>query len=250
MRTPSLSFAEGITTANLGKPDVGRALEQHAAYVEALRGCGLEVMSLPADEDFPDSTFVEDTAVLTAKWGVIARPGASSRMGEILPMRKVLETRFTDLTAIEAPGTLDGGDVCEWEGEFWVGLSGRTNEEGAAQFKRIVEAHGATCQIIDIQKVPGLLHLKTAVARVAPGLMVASGPVRLDAALSGLEVVEPGEGESYAANCVRVNDRVLVAAGHPNLTNALKNKGLTVVEVEMSEFQKMDGGLSCLSLRY
>lgn len=133
VRQPSRNLIHGITTANLGKPDFARALRQHAVYSQALKACGLEVIELKADERFPDSTFVEDTAVLSERVAVIGRAGALSRQGEEESIAALLQTFFSNVEHIRAPGTLEGGDVLRVGDRFYVGISSRTNEEGAAQ---------------------------------------------------------------------------------------------------------------------
>ena len=129
---PAGNFAEGLTTVSLGRPVFERALEQHRAYCEALEAAGLRVITLEADAEYPDSTFVEDAAVVTPEWAVITRPGAASRSGEIVRMAEVLAEYYQTLDAIRDPGTVDGGDVCEIGNRFVIGISERTNEEGAA----------------------------------------------------------------------------------------------------------------------
>ncbi|MFO0592343.1 MAG: arginine deiminase family protein [Polyangiaceae bacterium] len=250
VRTPSATYADGLTTAGLGAPEIALALAQHRAYVEALRSCGVEVTVLPPEDGYPDSTFVEDTAVLTSAWGIVARPGAPSRLGEADRMRPVLAERFADLGAIEAPGTLDGGDICEAGERFFIGLSHRTNEAGATQLADFLAARGRPSTIVDLRAVPGLLHLKSGIAAVAPDTMVVVSAFLRHPAFSEYNLIPVDAAEGYAANCVRVNDRVLVAEGYPRLEAALRGAGLSPLPLDMSEFRKMDGGLSCLSLRY
>jgi dimethylargininase len=250
VRTPGRTFAQGITTAGLGAPDLGLALVQHEAYVAALRACGLEVTVLPPDAAHPDSTFVEDTAVLTAEWAITTRPGAASRAGEVESIREALRARFPALGAIEPPGTLDGGDICEAGGRFFLGLSDRTNEEGCAQLAAFLAARGHASEIVDIRPIPGLLHLKTGMTAVDAETLVVIDALANHPAFSSYQRIHVSPEEAYAANCVRVNDRVLIAAGFPKLEASLRSAGLSPLALEMSEFRKMDGGLSCLSLRF
>lgn len=249
VRTPCPTFADGLTTAGLGEPDVARALQQHGAYVDALRACGLRVTVLPPDPRHPDSTFVEDTAVLTAEGAILARPGAPSRTGEVESMREVLTPLFETLGAIVAPGTLDGGDICEVGPRFLIGLSHRTNEAGAAQLADWLSARGRPGTIVDIRGLPGLLHLKSGIAAIDAQTLVATDALASHPALSEYGLIRVAPEEGYAANCVRLNDHVLIAAGYPILEAALRDAGFSPFAVEMSEFRKMDGGLSCLSLR-
>ncbi|HET7904679.1 MAG TPA: N(G),N(G)-dimethylarginine dimethylaminohydrolase [Candidatus Eisenbacteria bacterium] len=250
VRPPSANFAHGLTTADLGVPDHRLALAQHAAYAEALERCGLDVIRLPDDPRHPDATFVEDTAVLTPRAAILTRPGAPSRAGEVEGVRAALAPWYPEPLEIMAPGTLDGGDVCETERGFLVGISDRTNEEGAAQLARHLAVHGAPSTFLDVRGVQGILHLKSGVSSLGDGRVAAIDAFAGHPALRGYEVVPVASEESYAANCVRVNGRVLVAAGFPRFERALRALGVEMLALDVSEFAKMDGGLSCLSLRF
>jgi dimethylargininase len=249
VRPPAASFADGLTTAGLGAPDLSLALTQHAMYCAALEQLGVGVTALPTDAAFPDSTFVEDTAVITAQGPIIARPGAPSRAGEATVMRQVLEARFGTVAAIAAPATLDGGDICQADRTFFIGLSHRTNEEGARQLATWLGCAGYSATVIDIRRNDALLHLKSGIAWLGGRILVVAEALADHPALAGYRrIVVPAE-ETYAANCVRVNDAVLIASGYPAVVAEVAALGHRVVTLDMSEFQKMDGGLSCLSLR-
>ncbi len=250
VRPPSANFADGLTTVALGAPDVARALRQHEAYVDALRACGLEVERLPADPRYPDGTFVEDTAVVTPRGVILTRPGAPSRAGEVEAIRAAIERDFPRPDRIEAPGTLDGGDVCEAGERFLVGLSERTNEEGARQLAVRLAAAGIETDLVDVRGVPGILHLKSGLSYLGRGRVAAIPALAAHPALRRYEVVPIAPEEAYAANAVVVNDRILVADGYPDFARRLKEIGERPLAVPMSEFRKMDGGLSCLSLRF
>lgn len=250
VRLPGRNFADGLTTAGLGLPQYSRALEQHALYCEALKECGLAFTTLEADLRFPDSTFVEDTAVLTARGAVLTRPGAPSREGEVAAIRATIENLFPTVYEIHAPGTLDGGDICQAEEHFFVGLSQRTNEEGAGQLAAHLAALGYTSSVVDVRGMPGILHLKSGISYIGNRALVAIEEMAGNQAFTGYEFIRVTAEESYAANCVRVNHRVLVAAGHPRLIEELAERGFNPLALDLSEFQKMDGGLSCLSLRF
>ena len=247
---PCASFAGGLTAAGLGAPNLDRALEQHERYCEALERFGVELTRLAPDPRHPDSTFVEDTAVLAARCAVITRPGAISRRGETKAVREALEPFYGTFYEIEAPGTMDGGDVCEAGEHFFIGISERTNKEGARQLAGFLSSSGYTSAFIDVRGFAGLLHLKSGLAFLGDRWLV------VDEALAGLKEfsdyrllqVEPAE--KYAANCVRINDHVLLASGYPKIEARLRGLGMNVVALDMSEFRKMDGGLSCLSLRF
>lgn len=243
-------FADGLTTAGLGAPELARARAQHAAYVEALRACGLDVAVLPADPRFPDSPFVEDTAVLLRSAAVLARPGASSRAGETAAIAAEIRARFPIVRAIEAPGTLDGGDVCDAGRRVFIGVSERTNEAGARQLAAIVESEGREATLVDVRDVPGILHLKSGIASLGEDRLLAVEGLAHHPAFADFEIARVCHDEAYAANALRIGETVLIAAGFPRLSETLGALGFPVVALEMSEFRKMDGGLSCLSLRW
>ena len=250
VRTPSVNFADGLTSVDLGKPNYELALEQHAAYCRALEECGLSLTRLTADERYPDSTFVEDAAVLTERGAVITRPGAASRLGEIEDIRNVLLDHYPRVFEIGEPGTLDGGDVCEAGGKFIIGVSQRTNEHGAAQLAAFLNEFGYDSTLIDIRGLSNILHLKSGLAYLGGNRMLVIDELKKLTQLSDYEAVDVDSAEAYAANCLSVNEQILVAAGFPLLERRLRNLGYKTVALDMSEFEKMDGGLSCLSLRF
>jgi dimethylargininase len=249
VRPPAATFADGITTSGLGAPDLALALEQHEAYCRTLADLGLSLHRLPPDPAFPDSTFVEDTAIITSRGAILTRPGAPSRAGEVTAMGAALERWFPELGRIEQPGTVDGGDVCEAGDHFFIGVSHRTNAEGAAQLAAWLKARGFGSSLIDIRKVPGILHLKTGLSWLAGRQLIAWPEIAGHQAFRGWEILEVPKGEEYAANSIGVNGSFLVASGFPRTAVLLRGQG-AVLELEMSEYQKMDGGLSCLSVRW
>lgn len=250
VRPPAPNFSQGLTTAGLGAPDYERALKQHEAYCAALAQCGLTITRLDPDPDFPDSTFVEDTAILTSRCAIFARPGAPSRRGEVASTRRSLAHFFPALTAIESPGTVDGGDVCEAGNHFFIGLSERTNEAGAQQLAELLAPFGYSCTFVNILDIPGLLHLKSGLAYLGDNRLVIAEALAGRAEFTSYDQIIVSCAEEYAANCVTVNDHVLVAAGYPSFTAKLRALGYQTITLDMTEFQKMDGGLSCLSLRF
>ncbi len=250
VRPPGASFANGLTTAGLGAPDLTKAIEQHELYCEALVSLGLDLTRLPPDPAFPDSTFVEDTAVLLGDRAVLTRPGAESRAGEVKAIAEALAPFFPLLRAIEPPGTLDGGDVCEAGEHAFIGISRRTNEAGARQLAEIFAEAGKTTDLVDIRETRAILHLKSGSAHLDENRLVAIEELADREVFRRWELVRVPPGEEYAANCVRVNDSILVPAGFPGLEAKLRALGYATHALAMSEFQKMDGGLSCLSLRF
>jgi dimethylargininase len=250
VRPPASNFAAGLTSQDLGRPSFEKALEQHAAYCQALRQCGLELIELPADLAYPDSCFVEDVAILTPRGAILTRPGAASREGEVQAMRPVLADLYDHLAEITAPGTLDGGDICEAGEHFFIGVSQRTNAAGAKQLADFLAQLGYTSDLVDIHGVRGILHLKSGIAYLGEGRLALIEALAGHPAFQGYDVIRLEPEENYAANCVRVNDYVITAAGYPHFHRALQAAGYKPLALEMSEYQKMDGGLSCLSLRF
>jgi dimethylargininase len=250
VRPPAVNFADGLSSADLGKPNFEKALKQHEHYCGALRECGLELMHLEADARFPDSTFVEDTAILTPRAAIITRPGAHSRAGEVVGTERALRNVYSRFRAITAPGTVDGGDVCAVDGHFFIGLSERTNEQGAGQLAGFLEEEGFTSALVDIRGVPGILHLKSGISYLSDNRLVLIDALVGHAAFNGYEIVRVAPQENYAANFLRVNAHVIVSAGHPQFETTVRGFGYPVIALDMSEFEKMDGALSCLSLRF
>jgi dimethylargininase len=251
VRPPAANFAAGIASAiGGGDPDVTVALAQHERYCETLRDCGLQLTRLAADFRHPDSTFIEDTAVLTAGAAIVTRPGAASRLAEAAATLESLRGFFGTVHEINAPGTLDGGDVCEIDGDFVIGLSARTNEEGARQLAALLADLGHKPVVVDIRGSKTLLHLKSGLSYLGDGVFVVSADAPLGDALERYDLIRVSPTEGYAANCIRVNDYIVIAAGYPQLLATLTARGYRVAALAMSEFKKMDGGLSCLSLRF
>jgi dimethylargininase len=250
VRIPGRNFSDGLTTVDLGVPDYETALLQHAWYCRALVECGLHVTTLDADLRHPDSTFVEDTAILTRRGAILTRPGASSRAGEVAAIGGIVRSLFPVALEIESPGTVDGGDICEAEDHFFIGLSQRTNEEGARQLAEHLAGLGYSSSTIDVRQMTSILHLKSGISYIGNNTMVVMEEMAGNEQFRPYNLIRVTAEESYGANSVRVNNRVLVAAGYPHLEAELAARGFACLALEMSEFRKMDGGLSCLSLRY
>jgi dimethylargininase len=250
LRAPGANFADGITSSTEGAPRFEAALAQHAAYARALEGLGLAIEILPADPDHPDGVFVEDTAIVTAEGAIVTRPGAAARAGETAAIARALGAHFPELHAIAAPGTVDGGDICETDEVVLIGVSERTNMAGARELASLLDGFGHAAELVGIRGVPGLLHLKTGVGYLGEGrLALAPGQPSVPA-FGRFEQVILEPDEAFAANCVRVNDKVLVPAGAPRFMDRLDRLGYAPLALDMSEYRKMDGGLSCLSLRF
>ena len=174
VRVPSKSMVNGLSSAHLGKPVYQKALDQHTKYIEALEKCGVEVTVLEADENYPDSTFVEDIALLTPKCAIITNPGAPSRKGETKGMDKVLSQFYTNVEEIKDPGTVEAGDIMMVGEHFYIGISERTNESGARDVITILEKYGMSGSMVPLETV---LHLKTGLAYLENNNLVACGEV-------------------------------------------------------------------------
>ena len=193
---------------------------------------------------------MEDTAVLTERCAILTRPGAPSRTDEVAGISGELAHFYPVLHSIRAPGTLDGGDVCEAGNHFFIGISQRTSETGAQQLAAMLAQTGYTSTLLDIRDVEGILHLKSGLACLPGNRLVVIETLAPREEFRGYDLVPVKTGDEYAANCISVNDHVLVAAGFPAFEQTLRALGLQTIAIDMSEFQKMDGGLSCLSLRF
>ena len=247
VRTPCPEMTHGITSGKHGKPDYNQALKQHRAYVDALRVLGLKVSILEPDSRFPDSTFVEDVALCADGFAVITNPGAASRKGEQDSMVAVLGAFYNIIEKIEVPGTLEAGDVMMAGRHFYIGISERTNHDGADQLIRILEKHRMTGEKIEIAD---LLHLKSGMSYLEDNHLLIQDGLTLQAAFRKLRKIKTGPGENYAANSLWVNGTVLVPAGFPKTRDNIEKAGYPTISLDVSEFEKLDGGLSCLSLRF
>jgi dimethylargininase len=171
-------------------------------------------------------------------------------MGEVESITETLSPLCPPIASIQGPGTVDGGDICEAGNHFFIGLSDRTNEAGAGQLAELLASYGYTSSTVDIRNVKDILHLKSGLAYLGDNRLVVIEALENRQEFRGYELVRVSLDEEYAANCVRVNDYVLVAAGYPLFDETLRSAGYKTIALEMTEFQKMDGGLSCLSLRF
>ena len=245
-RKPGQNFAEGLTTTvSVDPPRYDRLLEQHAAYIEALKAAELAVTVLDPLPEYPDAYFVEDTAVVTPEVAVITNPGADARKGEERSMAGVL-AEYRDVEHIRPPGTVDGGDVLQVGRHFFIGLSQRTNRKGAGQLGRILERCGHTWETLE---VGAGLHLKSSVNYVGKNTLLVAVDFAKHARLAGYEKIVVDTDEAYSANTLLVNERLLIPAGFPATRKKLEVLGFDIIELETSEMRKMDGGLTCMSIR-
>jgi dimethylargininase len=245
-RKPGKNFIQGLTTANLGPPNYELILKQHASYVDALKTVGIDVIELDPQPNYPDAHFLEDTAVVFSEAAVITRPGAASRRGEEVSIAEVLR-QYREIEHIQAPGTLDGGDVLMIGNRFFIGISERTNPEGAKQLGGILEKYGKTWTTI---QVGAGLHFKSSVNYGGKNSILVTQDFTSHEALNGYDKIIVNKEEEYSANTLWINDHLLMPEGFPGTKTKLKSLGLPIIELDVSEMQKMDGGLTCLSIRF
>jgi dimethylargininase len=224
--------------------DVARAREQHGLYVRALADAGYRVEQLAAGPEMPDSVFIEDIAVVFREVAVVTWPGAESRRREVPAVAEALEA-YRPLAHIEAPGTIDGGDVVVAGRRVFVGRSTRTNGAAVAAMRRLLAPYGyVVCDVA----VNGCLHLKSAVTCIADGAMLLN-PEWIDRQVfRDYEIVTVDPREPFGANALRLRDRAIVAAACPRTAERLVLRGLAVVAVETSELAKAEGAVTCCSL--
>ncbi|MEM7221181.1 MAG: N(G),N(G)-dimethylarginine dimethylaminohydrolase [Pseudomonadota bacterium] len=253
VRRPARSLIRGLTEADLGIPDYALACQQFEAYVRALRALDVVVTEVAADEACPDCVFIEDTALVTPGVAILTRPGAPSRRAEVPAVREALSQQMP-VREISSPGMLDAGDVMNVDGFHYIGLSSRTNSDGARQLIAALRDVGLDGQTV---AMPESLHFKTGVNYLDAGrLLVATEFLTFLRAndtgfpLDRFEVLEVSQREAYAANSLWINGTVLVPAGFPETAAMIEQFGYPVVTLATDEFRKLDGGLSCLSLRY
>ena len=247
VREPAPSVVDGLRAGDHDGPTFEAVAAEHRAYVAALERAGLAVELLPPLERFPDSVFVEDPAFVLAEAAIVLRPGAPSRLGEAESIAPVLHRRFERVLALDR-GHVDGGDLLVLPGEILVGLSARTDREGAQRFVELAADVGHRARIVATP--PGVLHFKTGCALVGEQTVIATPALAAAGVFDGLEVLITPEGEEKAANLLRVNDVVLIGADYPRTAELLAKRGYELVPLDVAEIRKIDAGLSCMSLRW
>jgi dimethylargininase len=229
-------------------PDLETFLKHHADYVAALRSTGAEVTVLDALDDYPDSVFVEDAALCLQEGAIVMRPGAPTRLGEAALMRPTLERFYDEVLDVSAPATIEGGDILVCESEILVGTSARTNARGIAELGRLVERWGYKVRTVETPE--GVLHFKTDCSLLDAETILATRRLAASGCFDGYRVIHVADGEEAAANTIRFNDLVLMPSGFPATRDALVDAGYNVREIGNCEAAKLDGGMSCLSLRF
>ncbi|WP_435661593.1 arginine deiminase family protein [Leisingera caerulea] len=247
-RRPASTIAQGLRAEDIGNPDLESMLKAHAAYVAALRSTGAEVIELDPLEAYPDAQFVEDTALCLPQGAILMRPGAPSRLGEVAEMAPSLRVCYDDVRAITGPGHIEGGDILVTGREILVGRSDRTDAAGVAELAEIASEWGYALR--EVFTPEGVLHFKTDCSLMDAETILSTKRLDASGCFEGYRVLQVAEGEEAAANAIRFNNLVLMAAGFPRTAEMLDNAGFEIVEIDNTDCAKLDGGMSCLSLRF
>jgi len=247
-RSPSRSVTDGLRASNTGDPDYDLFCQQHQRYVGALRETNATIIELDASERYPDSVFIEDAALCIAGVAIVLRPGAPSRFGEAAHLMPELQKVFKKVITLSGQGHVDGGDVLVTETDVFIGLSARTNQQGFNELASIVESLGYRAKQINTPK--DILHFKTDCGLLDDTTIFSSARLARTGCFQGYNVIEAPEKEIAAANLIRFNDIVFISAGFPETKRILEEHGYKVTCLETTEAAKVDGGLSCMSLRF
>jgi dimethylargininase len=246
-RRPGASVVKGLRAGGGADPVLNEVLAEHAGYVAALREAGLAVTELEPLEDFPDAIFVEDPALVFTQGAILLRPGASSREAEGEFLRGELAARFPVLLE-QTEGYADGGDVLVMPDAAWIGLSARTDRQGAEVLIGLLDQLGIPARVAETPSE--VLHLKTASSLVDEETVLATRPLVQSGIFSGYRVIEVAAGDEGGANVLRVRDRLLVGAGYPRLIDLLDGHGAKVVPIPNAAIAMIDAGFTCMSLRW
>jgi dimethylargininase len=247
LRVPGKSVIEGLRAGPGPAPSYEALCAEHRAYAAALEDAGVAVELLAADEAHPDSVFVEDPALVFPEGAILLRPGAAGRAGEVEALRPELETRFERLAAL-AEGHVDGGDVLVTGDEVLIGLSSRTDETGAQSLVGALSAFGRSGRVVC--PPAGVLHLKTAATLIDKETILTTRRCEESGLFSQYRQIIVADGEEPAANALRVNERLLVSARFPRTNAALAREGFTLVLLQTEQIERIDAGLTCMSLRW
>ncbi|NJS38575.1 MAG: dimethylarginine dimethylaminohydrolase [Rhodobacteraceae bacterium] len=248
-RKPAPSIIAGLRAVDTGTPDLSLMQAHHADYVATLRETGATVIELPALDAYPDSVFVEDTALCLPQGAVVMRPGAPSRLGEAAEMAPHLRALYSEVVGVTGTDSfIEGGDILVTEREILVGRSARTNAAGIVELNRLVAPWGHTLR--EVHTPPGVLHFKTDCSLLDADTILSTDRLAASSCFDGYRVIPVADGEEAAANTIRFNDLVLMPAGFPRTRDAILAAGFQLREIGNSECAKLDGGMSCLSLRF
>jgi dimethylargininase len=247
VRTPSRSVIEGLRAVDIGAPSYEGVLAEHRTYVRTLEQLGVAVETLPALDAFPDSMFVEDTALVFTGAAILLRPGAPTRRGEAAEMERALQRNFERVLRLE-DGTAEGGDVLTTPRAVFIGASARTSAAGSAALVSLLAQIG--CQGVVVNTPPGVLHLKSDCSLLDDETILCTPRLAASEPFPALRVILTPAGEEGAANALRIGEAVLLSEGYPRTTELLGRSGYRVTSLDTREITKIDAGLSCMSLRW
>ena len=247
VRTPGKSVVHGLRAHSGPAPVFEAIIAEHQSYVTGLRAAGVRVTVLEALEQFPDSIFVEDPALVFSHAALLLRPGAPSRMAEAQELSATLTARFPRVLHL-SDGFADGGDILVTPERVLIGLSARTNAAGAADLEQLLESIGLASQVVQVPR--GTLHLKTDCSLMDEETVLATEELAKSGILEGFRILVAPMDERRATNALRINDVVFVRAECPRTLEMLATHGLKVLPLPVSEIAKIDAGLSCMSLRW
>lgn len=252
VRIPAHNLGQGLTDAGLGCPDMDLTLDQHKAYIEYFKQAGINVTVLDAATDYPDSVFVEDTAVMIPFEGGTASfltcPGAQSRRGEVEIIQSAIADHTDEIISMEGDGLMEGGDVLLMGKTFYIGIDSRTNQSGYEQFSKAAAKFGYAS--IPVPFDNGMPHLKTELSALDEETLIMSNRFAQRKEFTDFKKIIVPAGEEYSANCLHLGKKLLAPEGFPATAELLHKNGFKPDFINMSEFRKMDGGLTCLSLRW
>jgi dimethylargininase len=247
LRTPAPSVVDGLRAHDGPSPTFEGVLAEHRAYAVALTGAGVTVDLLPPLDDYPDSIFVEDPALTFPEAAILLRPGAATRLGETAYLAGALDRHFDTVIELDA-GYADGGDVLVTPGLVMIGLSARTDPEGARSLVRALASLGRAARMVSPPE--GALHLKTAVSLIDEETLLTTRAGEASGLFAGFRTLVVAVGEEAAANALRVNDRLLVGRQFLRTIAMLEAGGYDLVPLETGQIGLIDAGLSCMSLRW
>ncbi|MEQ1753866.1 MAG: dimethylarginine dimethylaminohydrolase [Micropepsaceae bacterium] len=247
LRAPSRSVVDGLSATGLGRPGFAAILREHTAYARALEETGISVEILPPLEPYPDSVFVEDSALVFADAAIVLRPGAPTRRGEAAEIAPALARHFDRMLFLKN-GSVDGGDVLTTPGNVFIGQSARTDAQGAQALIALLDEIGL--RGLAVETPAGVLHFKSDCSLLDEETVLSTARLAASGVFSGLRVVLVPQGEEGAANAVRLKDRLLISDAFPRTTELLTNAGYKIAPLATREIAKLDAGLSCMSLRW
>ena len=248
VREPARSVVNGLRADDRGDPTYEGVAAEHRAYVEAMRKAGVDVTVLPPLEEFPDSIFVEDPALVFPEGAIVLRPGTETRLGEAQFTAPVLREMFETVLDLPDAGFADGGDILTTPTSVMIGLSARTNQAGAEALQECLTQLGRKSEIVATPE--GVLHFKTDCSLLDDETVLVTSRLAASGVFDGFKTIIVPQGEEPAANALRVNDVVMVGSDYPRTIETLEAAGYKVVPLKTTEIGKVDAGLSCMSLRW